>query len=236
MRSPRRPSCRGAASGTLAGPLATEPMTTIGPDGSRYFSDPYAIRPVPALRRREVAFPRHHQGDPELRRADRRRPLHGDADDQVSNFQNLDLFQDDGGAWPAMLAIGVRNPSHPGRWTVPAHAHPGRRHPARLVRRRRALGIVLRAVRRHLRRQAAGGGRAALPALHEDPCARARPARRRRPAADAVADPAGAGRRRADPVTPPAPGGRFGPLASERYDHTPARLVEAPAIARIGGR
>lgn len=37
-------------------------------------------------------------------------------------------------------------------------------------------------------------------------------------------------------VTLLAPGDRYGPLQSEFYARTPAKLVEAPYISRIGGK
>lgn len=42
----------------------------------------------------------------------------------ITNFQNLNAFQDDAGEWHAVLAIGVHSPAQPDHWTVLVHAHP----------------------------------------------------------------------------------------------------------------
>ena len=43
---------------------------------------------------------------------------------QVTNLQNIDLFQDDAGTWHAAATVGVNSARHAKHWTVVAHAHP----------------------------------------------------------------------------------------------------------------
>lgn len=47
-----------------------------------------------------------------------------DAAANFTNFQNLDAYQDDTGAWHMALAIGVNNAQRPFQWTVIVHASP----------------------------------------------------------------------------------------------------------------
>ena len=125
-----------------AGPqdrLLLQPLTEIGPDGSGYLSDPQPIRLASGVRDRmqylsgttkaivACAYPLQP-------RCFSWTPIGVDAlgllsDMQaagvsVTNIQNINIFQADGGAWHAAVTIGVHSPEHPDYWTVIAHAGP----------------------------------------------------------------------------------------------------------------
>ena len=114
-------------------------MTTIGPGGTGYMSDPYPVRLAPfhdgrtqvisgttkavmrcayPLSPRCFSWTRASIGAGTLGMAV------AAAGASIAGFQNLNIFQDDAGGWHAVLAIAVRSPAHPTDWTVLVHAHP----------------------------------------------------------------------------------------------------------------
>jgi len=127
------------ASETRTLPLAIQSMTTVSADGSGYFSDPSPVRLAPSNGGRTQVFSGTTKAImsceyPVSARcfswtrvtvdAGALRATIAAADATVTNFQNLDVFQDNAGGWHAVLAIGVRSVAHPRHWTVLVHARP----------------------------------------------------------------------------------------------------------------
>ena len=233
-------------------PLAIEPMTTIGPNGFGYLADPQPVRLAPAAGRRVQILsgttkaiigctypisPGCFAWQPLTVDAGSLRGAIVAAGASITNFQNVNLFQDDAGAWHAAVAIGVHTPGHPQHWTVVAHAHPTEpaapgsaplawsadtlltgsfsdpvegNYDAKYVEDEGRLYLLYVA------------NAAPPPALRNIIVIQAMQSPTQ-PAASA-------------PVTLLAPGDRYGPLQSEFYAQTQAKLAEAPYISRIGGK
>ncbi len=130
----------GAAAAPGASPEpAVVPMTAIGPGGSGYFSDPYPVRLASGSGAGHQVLtgttkavldctyplsPRCFSWTPVAIDTGGLGAAIAAARATFTNFQNLDAFQDDAGAWHAVLAIGVQSAAHPRHWTVLVHAHP----------------------------------------------------------------------------------------------------------------
>lgn len=116
-----------------------EPMSLVADDGSGYFSDPYPVplagkkdsrewivtgttkammRCIAELTPRCFSWGRLKIGAGSLR------PVITAAGATITNYQNLNAYRDEAGAWHAVLAVGVNNAAHPDYWTVLVHARP----------------------------------------------------------------------------------------------------------------
>ncbi len=123
----------------VAGEPAISPMTAVSQtDMSGYFSDPVAVRLAPSAGNARVVFSGTTKATmscayPLAAQCFSWTKLTVDAGslasqiaaagDTITNYQNLNAFQADDGTWHAVLAIGVKNASQP-YWTVLVHAHP----------------------------------------------------------------------------------------------------------------
>ncbi len=243
-----------AAAGAAAAqpPPALLPLTTVGAGGVGYLSDPQPVRLAPSDRGRMQflsgttkavvggAYPLRPGAfawAPLQVDAADLRPAMAQAGVTVTNIQNVDIFQADDGAWHAAVTVGVSSPAHPKHWTVVAHAHPTQPGEAGAPPRAWTADTLLagdfthpvegnydgkyyeEAGRLHLLyvRNTAPG-----PALRNEIVLQ--PMR-------SFVEPSAGG-----PVTLLTPGDRDGELESERYANTPAKLVEAPWIAVVGGK
>jgi len=241
-----------ALAGVPGSPLAIEPMTKIGAGEVGYFEDPYPVRLAPSRARQGISFSGTTRA---VMRCDY--PLSAGcfswtparigastlsaqiaaAGDQFTNFQNLNVFQADDGRWHAVLAIGVRKPGATSHWTVLVHAHPTETASPDRVPLAWTADTVLSGSF-SIKVQGNYDGKyyedeGQLYLLYVKNFVPPRKLRNgiviqrmlspRRPAPEG-------------PVTLLTTGDRFGPLNSEWYDHTPAKLVEAPYISKIGGK
>lgn len=233
---------------SLGDALAIQPMTTVGADGSGYFSDPYPVRLTEPGATRILAFSgttkalmlcaypisaRCFSWTPGAVDAGSLRPAIAAAGATITNIQNLNAFEDDTGGWHAVVAIGVHSAAHPDHWTVLAHAHPTADGvPLAWVADTVLSGsfsnpadgnydgkyfeddgrLYLLYVRNLAPRPELRNGIVIQPMVSPT-----------RPTPEA-------------PTTLLTPGDRYGPLASEQYGSTQARLVEAPFIVEIGGK
>ena len=233
-----------------AGPLAIRPMTTVGADGAGYFSDPYPVHLAPAHGGRtqvfsgttaailSCAYPvsaRCFSWTPVTIDAGTLGAAIAAAGASITNFQNLDAFQDDRGGWHAVLAIGVHSPSHPHHWTVLVHAHPGVAPGA--VPLAWSADTVLSGSfsdpqdGNYDGKYFEDNGRLYL--LYVKNLA-PRPALRNGIMIQPLLSPT-----RLAPEGPTlllTPGDWYGAIASEGYDPGQAELVEAPSIVRIAGK
>lgn len=238
--------------GTPPRTLAIQAMTTIGADGTGYFADPHPLRLAPFRSGRTQAFSGTTEAimscaHPVSARcfswtraaidAGTLRARIAAAGASITNFQNLDLFQDDASRWHAVLAIGVNSPAHPAYWTVLVHAHPPADAAPGAVPLAWSADTVLSGsfsepadgnydgkyfedkgrlyllyVRNFAPRPALRNGIVIQPMLSP-----ARPA------------PEG-------PTTLLMPGDGYGALDSEAYHHALVKLVEAPHLVRIVGK
>ena len=237
---------------TPSRPLAIQPMTTVGANGAGYFSDPYPVRLAPSGGMRTQVFSGTTKAimscaDPMSAGCFSWTPVRVDAGAlrteiaaagaSITNFQNLDVFQDDAGGWHAVLAIGVHNAAHPRYWTVLVHAHPTTFAQPGTAPLAWSADTVLegsfsdRVDGNYDGKYFEDGGRLYL--LYVKNLA-PQPALRN----GIVLQPMLSTTQPApeSPTTLLTPGDRYGPLESERYGHTPAKLVEAPGIARIAGK
>ncbi|HVY15244.1 MAG TPA: hypothetical protein VHB27_08455, partial [Rhodopila sp.] len=237
-----------------ARPLAIEPLTTIGAAGSGYFEDPYPVRLAPSRPSQMVAISGTTKAIMRCRipLAPSRctwTPAQFDvgaladgitaAGDTFTNFQNLNVFQDDQGGWHAVLAIGVKRRGAPAgdHWTVLVHARPASAASPDQVPLQWVADTVLsgsfseRVDGNYDGKYLEDDGKLYLLFVKNFT---SRPALRNGIVIQPMVSPT-----QKEPV-PPATllttGDRFGPLNSERYDHTAAKLVEAPFITRIDGK
>ena len=232
--------------------LAIEPMTTIARDGSGYLADPQPVRMAPSsgsqvqilsgttkaiIRCAYPIVPGCFTWSPVTVDADALRARIDAAGASITNFQNLNLFQDDAGTWHAAVTIGVNTPAHKRHWTIIAHAHPT--EPATLGAAPLAWSADT-VLSGSLTDPVEGNsdakyfedeGRLYLlyvknivppPALRNAIVIQPMRSPRQPVAAGAV--------------TLLTPGDRNGPLDSEDYAQTQAKLVEAPYISRIQGK
>lgn len=130
----------GNAQSTGDGPVAgIEPMTTVAGDRAGYLADPQPIRRAPSVGDRvqllsgttqaviSCAYPIKpgcFAWTPVKVTLGSLKAQLDVAGVRKTNFQNLDIFQDDHGGWQAALTIGVQSAGHPKHWTVITHAHP----------------------------------------------------------------------------------------------------------------
>ena len=242
-----------SASVVTSPPLAIQPMTTIGADGvTGYFSDPYPVRFAPSQGGRTQVFSGTTKAVmwcnyPVSARCFSWAPATIDtgtlgvdiaaAGASFTNFQNLDAFQDDAGAWHAVLAIGVNSPAHPGHWTVLVHAHAAAPAAPGIAPLAWSADTVLSGSfsnpveGNYDGKYFEDGGRLYLLYVKNFV---PNPALRNGIVIQPMLSP-----------TQPAPGNptvlltpddRYGPLNSEWYGNTQSKLVEAPYIAKIGGK
>ena len=225
-------------------------MTTVGADGTGYFSDPSPVRLAPARGERmqffsgtteavmSCAYPvsaRCFSWTPVTIDAGTLRAEIAAAGASITNFQNLDAFQDDRGSWHAVLAIGVHSPSHPHHWTVLVHAHPGAA-PGAVPLAWSADTVLSGSFSDPVDGNYDGkyfedGGRLYL--LYVKNLA-PRPALRNGIMIQPMLSPT-----RLAPEGPTVlltPGDWYGAIGSEGYDPAQAELVEAPSIVRIAGK
>ncbi len=242
----------GPATDDRTPPLAIEAMTTIGANGAGYLADPQPVHLAPAAGRDLQILSGTTKAI--LRCAYPISPgcftwapitvdagsLHGAiaaAGASITNFQNVDLFQDDAGTWHAVVTIGVHTPRHPRHWTVVAHAHPTQpaapgSAPLAWSADTLLAGSFSDPVEgnydaKYLEDE---GKLYLLYVVNTAPA----PALRNTIVIQAMQSPTQPAA--SAPVTLLAPGDRHGPLQSELYSQTQAKLVEAPYISRIGGK
>jgi hypothetical protein len=154
----------------------------------------------------------------------------------LTNIQNVDIFQGDDGNWHAAVTVGVRSAAHPQHWTVIAHAHAERQAtedgpPAAWTADTLLVG--------DFRTPAAGNYDAKY--YEEDGRLYLLYVRNARPAPalrnEIVIQPmVSYTQANGSPVVLLKTGDRYGDLASEQFANTPAKLVEAPWLALIGGK
>lgn len=225
-----------------------QPMTVIGPDGSGYLTDPQPIHlahgsgPVQLLSgtTRAVircAYPLR-PGCFDWRRltidAGALSTQIAAAGATVTNFQNIDIFQDDRGGWHAAVTIGVRSPLRAQHWTVVAHAHPRQPGAAGEAPLDWAADTVLAGSFTRAEdgnydgKYVEDDGRLFLLYVRNT---HPRPAIRNVIVLQPMRSPTEAS---GPAVELLATGDRYGDLASEQYANTQAKLVEAPYLAHIG--
>jgi len=252
------PQPAGAAS-DLAGPgqtpmrpLAIQPMTTVGAGGTGYFSDPYPVRLAPSGSGRTEVFSgttkavmwctypvsaRCFSWTPVTIDAGALRAEIAAAGASFTNFQNLNVFQDDAGGWHAVLAIGVQSPTHLQHWTVLVHAHataaaaPGTAPLAWSADTVLSGSFSNPVDGNYDGKYFEDGGRLYLLYVKNFT---PKPALRNGIVIQPMLSPTRPAPQA--PTTLLTPDERSGGLNSEWYDHTQAKLVEAPYIARIAGK
>jgi hypothetical protein len=243
-------------------PLPIQPMTSIGADGAGYLADPQPIHLAPSttgdaqllsgttpavvscayplkpsscswtpikmslgLLAQSISVP-----PPGLGRCPQGEVC-------FTNFQNIDLFQDDTGRWQAAVTIGVRTARHPRHWTFIAHAHPVGTGSGGAFPRSWAADTILHGSLSDPRqgnydaKYFEDGGRLYL--LYVDTI-KPEPALRNAiflQPLQSFTQPAPERR-----VMLLRPGTRYGAIRSEDFASTQAKLVEAPYISKIGGK
>jgi hypothetical protein len=154
-----------------------------------------------------------------------------------TNFQNLNVFQDDAGGWHAVLAIGVRSAAHPDHWTVLVHAHADAAAAPGIAPLAWSADTVLAGSfsdpvdGNYDGKYFQDNGRLYL--LYVKNFA-PKPALRNGIVIQPMLSPT-----QPAPMAPTTlltPGDRYGDLPSEWYGHTQAKLVEAPYIAKVSGK
>ena len=227
-------------------------MTKIGPDGTGYLADPQPVHLAPAADHGvqilsgttkaiiHCAYPISpgcFTWQPLTIDAGSLRSAIAAAGANITNFQNVDLFQENDGDWHAAVTIGVHTPGHPKHWTVVAHAHPTEPAAPGLTPLAWSADTLLAGSftdpveGNYDAKYLEDEGRLYLlyvanavppPALRNTIVIQTMQSPTK-PAASAA-------------VTLLTPGDRYGPLQSEFYAQTPAKLVEAPYISRFGGK
>ncbi len=237
------------SSGFRTLPPAIQPMTTVSADGSGYFSDPSPVRLAPSRGGRtqvfsgttkaimSCAYPVTGRCFSWTRVAVNSGALRATiaaAGATVTNFQNLAAFQDDAGGWHAVLAIGVRSPAHPDHWTVLVHAQPaavgvpGTVPPAWSADSVLAGSFATPADGNYDGKHFQDGERLYLLYVKNFV---SKPGLRNGIVIQPMLSPTQAAPEGATTLL--LPGDRDGALDSEWYDHTKAKLVEAPYIVKI---
>jgi hypothetical protein len=155
----------------------------------------------------------------------------------ITNFQNLHAFQADDRSWHAVLAIGVNTPAQPDHWTVLVHARPVSGDGGDVMPLAWTADTVLsgsfsqRVDGNYDGKYYQEGDQLYL--LYVKNFA-PKPALRNGIVIQPMVSPtqpAATG-----PTTLLTTGTAAGPLVSENYANTQAKLVEAPFIARIDGK
>ena len=255
------PACGGTAkaaqppaipAATPTPPLAIQPMTTIGAGGAGYFADPYPVRLAPSNGGRTLVFSGTTKAImwcsyPVSARCFSWTPATIDlgtvgaeiaaAGASFTNFQNLDVFQDDAGGWHAALAIGVNSPAHPNHWTVLVHAHAAAAAAPGIAPTAWSADTVLSGSfanpveGNYDGKYFEDGGQLYL--LYVKNLVPG-PALRNGIAIQPMLSPTQPAP--GNPTILLTPGDQYGPLNSEWYANTQAKLVEAPYIAKIAGK
>jgi hypothetical protein len=232
--------------------LAIQPMTRLGPEGSGYLADPQPIRLAPSSGDRVQMLsgttkaiircdyplrPGCFSWTPIRVTAG---PLAGvieAAKDKLTNIQNVDIFQDDQGGWQAAVTIGVKSETHPKHWTIIAHARPlspgtPQSPPLEWAADTILVGSFTRpGTGNYDGKYFEDEGRLYL--LYVDSIAPPPVLRNAiflqhmRSPTELAPEPR---------MMLLKPGDRNGPLASENYGQTQAKLVEAPYLSKIGGK
>lgn len=229
-------------------------MTVIGAHGVGTFSDPYPVHLQPSLRDRVVVFSgttkaAMHCLYPLSVQCFAWTPLAIDsgtlgaeivkAHTRFTNFQNLNVYQDDRGGLHAVLAIGVNHGGTSPHWTVLVHAHP--------VDDDKTGGLPLHwsadtVLSGSFSKEVQGNydgkyyedsGRLYLLYVRNSVPA---PALRNEIVLQRMLSPTQPAPE--DPTVLLSPGDKYGPLDSEWYIDAAngSKLVEAPYIIRIGGK
>ena len=230
--------------------LAIQPMTNVSADGTGYFADPYPVRLAPSSGGRTQVFSgttkaimwcsypisaRCFSWTPATIDAGALRAEIAAAGASVTNFQNLDAFQDDAGGWHAAVAIGVNSPAHPNHWTVLVHAHSAAA-PGIVPTTWSADTVLSGSFAAPVEGNYDGkyfeeGGRLYL--LYVKNLV-PNPALRNGIVIQPMLSPTTPAP--ADPTILLTPDDRYGALNSEFYGHTQSKLVEAPYIAKIADK
>lgn len=244
------------ASGILASsatpPLAIQPMTSIGADGTGYFVDPYPVRLAPSNGGRTLVFSgttkaimwcnyplsaRCFSWTPATVYAGALGAEIAAAGASFTNFQNIDIFQDDAGGWHAAVAIGVNSPTHPNHWTVLVHAHPTAAAAPGIAPVAWSADTVLSGSfsnpvdGNYDGKYFKDGGRLYLLYVKNFV---PNPALRNGIVIQPMLSPTQP--TQDSPTILLTPDDRYGPLKSEWYGQSQSKLVEAPYIAKIGGK
>ncbi|WP_237476928.1 family 43 glycosylhydrolase [Lichenibacterium dinghuense] len=225
-------------------------MTTVGADGSGYFSDPYPVRFAAGDGRQvftgttKAVLACTYPLSPGCFTSTPLTVGVGSLGAQitaamatVTNFQNVDAFQDDAGTWHAVLAIGVKNAAHPDHWTVLVHAHAASAPAPGATPIAWAADAVLSgsfsdpAEGNYDGKYFLDGGQLYL--LYVRNFA-PKPALRNGIVIQPMLTPTRSAA--VEPTTLLTTGDRFGPLLSEDYGTTAAKLVEAPYLVRIADK
>ena len=243
------PSAAAQAQGRAAS-LAIAPLTTVGPGGAGYLADPQPIHLQPGA-----------QPDRQYLSGTTKAVIAGRYPVRAQSFswtpitvtpagvqkditaagatfktiQNTNIFQDDQGQWHAVVGVDVASPGHTS-WTVTCHAHPTEDSVDGQPPRAWTADTVLAG---SFSDPMAGNYDGKY--YEEDGRLYLLYVRNSAPAPDLrneiVLPPMAAPlRAQTGPVVLLTPGDRYGPLASEDYANTPAKLVEAPWSVRINGK
>lgn len=232
--------------------LGIQPMTSVDTDGSGYFSDPYPVRLDFAHAARKQVFSGTTKAimscdDPLLAKCFSWTPVSIDlgrlraaidaAGASLTNFQNLNVFQDDAGRWHAVLAVGIKSPARQAHWTVLVHAHPSVPTGPDVVPKTWSADTVLsgsfaqRSDGNYDGKYFEDDGHLYLLYVRN---VVPKPALRNEIVIQPMVSPTQLARHAAIPLL--SPSSRDGGLGSEFYGHTQAKLVEAPYITRMGGK
>jgi hypothetical protein len=156
----------------------------------------------------------------------------------ITNFQNLNVFQDDRGGWHAVVAIDVAtSPGSPNHWTVLAHASPvSSTSPDTVPLRWTADTVLSGSFGKDVEGNYDGKYYEENNRLYLLYVQNLVPGRKLRNGIviRPMISPTRLGAQ--GPTLLLVPGDRFGPLISEFYDHTEAKLVEAPYIITVDGK
>ena len=232
--------------------LPIVPLTRIGADGSGYLADPQPVHLSAPLAGRiqllsgttraviACAFPLRPgcfdwaaiTVDPGALRV----PVE-QAGSTITTMQNINIFQGVNGKWHAAVELDLQRADFSGHWTVITHARPVDPVPPGTVPTAWTVDTLLSG---SLSQPVQGnydakyftddGHLYLLYVRNHVP----EPALRNEIVIQAMQTPTQA--KAEAPVVLLAPGDRFGPLNSEQFADTRAKLVEAPWIARIGNK
>lgn len=245
-------ACSAPGARADAPPLRIIPLTTVQPSGSGYLADPQPIHLTgPLAEKIQLVSGTTHAviacAFPIRARCFLWAPITVDtgslaaqiaaAGATVTNIQNVNAFQADDGSWHAAVTIGIKSAAHPQYWTVVAHAHPTTATmpgtlPAGFAADTLLSGSLLTpAEGNYDAKYYQDGDRLFLLFVRNYV---AEPKLRNEIVLQAMRTPTvkAAG----DAVVLLRPGDRYGPLNSETYADTEAKLVEAPFITRFGNK
>ena len=231
--------------------LAIRSMTTIDQEGQGYFEDPYSVRLEPTLKSNmeiisgttfavmSCVYPLREDcfswTPDKIKIGALTRDVIA-AKAVVTTFQNLNVFQADNGKWHAVVAADVqaRGDMSGKHWTVLLHAHPTTSAPPEVVPLSWTADTILSGSfsddvqGNYDGKYFEDNGELYLlyvKNLIPEPALRNGIVIRRMISPRQFVSEA--------PTLLLAPGDRFGPLPSEKFGSTPARLVEAPFIIKL---